>query len=119
MDFVKEYWNEVFAPSLEAYQGGLETPNPDVYCNRHVKFDHLKRFVQDKLGIKSMATGHYVRTRNALGGSAPPQLLKGVDHTKDQSYFLSLVKVRPSQCIIWCTAEQSVLPLCGARRASS
>lgn len=109
----------MFAPSLEAYHGGLETPNPDVYCNRHVKFDHLKRFVQNKLGIKSMATGHYVRTRNASSGFGPPQLLKGVDHTKDQSYFLSLVKVLLTRMLASDVTKLSILLYHVLRRASS
>ncbi len=93
VNFVKEYWNEVFSPMLAGYRSGAVTPNPDVYCNRQVKFHHMKRFIEDKLGIQTMATGHYARTRVLPGEEVLPQLLKGVDPAKDQSYFLSLVKV--------------------------
>ncbi len=89
---MKEYWNEVFSPVLDSYKSGVETPNPDVLCNRFVKFHHLRRFVSDKLGVQTMATGHYARVSNGVNGGMP-QLLKGVDPTKDQSYFLSLLQV--------------------------
>ena len=108
---MKEYWNEVFAPFLDAYQEGVQTPNPDAFCNRHVKFKHLLNFVNDKLGIETIATGHYsqiVSVNSAVSdacasGSAQPsckvQLLKGNDPLKDQSYFLALAKVIIIYCI--------------------
>lgn len=92
VDFSKEYWNEVFSPLLDAYKGGMETPNPDVFCNRFVKFHHLKKYVNEKLGVKMLATGHYARVRPGVDDK-PPELLRGIDFTKDQSYFLSLLKV--------------------------
>jgi tRNA-specific 2-thiouridylase len=92
VNFVKEYWNEVFSPFLDAYQAGKETPNPDAFCNRHVKFKHLLSYVNNKLGIDMIATGHYSRTVH--NGDHSTRLLKGTDPTKDQSYFLALTKVR-------------------------
>lgn len=96
VDFVKEYWNEVFQPFLHSYQTGLETPNPDVYCNRHIKFDAFLKFATDKLGVDFMATGHYARlSRSGSNEGANDgdrvQLMAGKDALKDQSYFLSLV----------------------------
>ena len=41
VDFSKDYWNDVFVPFIEAYETGLITPNPDVYCNRHIKYDRF------------------------------------------------------------------------------
>jgi tRNA-specific 2-thiouridylase len=92
VNFVKEYWNEVFSPFLDAYQAGKQTPNPDAFCNRHVKFKHLLSYVNKKLGIDMIATGHYSRTVHSSDHST--QLLKGLDPTKDQSYFLALTRVR-------------------------
>ena len=45
VNFSKEYWNNVFIPFLEAYETGLLTPNPDVYCNRNVKFYQLQSYI--------------------------------------------------------------------------
>jgi len=108
---VKEYWNEVFTPFLDAYQTGVETPNPDAFCNRFVKFSHFRKFVTQKLGIDTIATGHYARmvdssltgSKNGVvsgssstGGTVGTgvQMLRGLDPLKDQSYFLALTKVR-------------------------
>ena len=100
VQFIKEYWTEVFTPFLESYQSGVETPNPDVYCNRHIKFHHFKNFVREKWGISKIATGHYVRldagckTIKASDSALPQHLLyTGLDSSKDQSYFLSMTSV--------------------------
>jgi tRNA U34 2-thiouridine synthase MnmA/TrmU len=112
VNFVKEYWNEVFSPFLDSYRTGVETPNPDAFCNRQVKFGHLKKYVNHSLGISMIATGHYSRTvlptvpvtvsmadncssgtTESISGINNVQLLKGVDPLKDQSYFLCLTKV--------------------------
>jgi tRNA-specific 2-thiouridylase len=83
VNFAKDYKDRVFAEFLREYKAG-RTPNPDVLCNAEIKFkaflDHSVR-----LGAEKIATGHYARTRFHSGGH---QLLKGVDSTKDQSYFL-------------------------------
>jgi tRNA-specific 2-thiouridylase len=84
VNFAAEYKDRVFAEFLREYQAG-RTPNPDVLCNAEIKFkaflDHAMR-----LGAEKIATGHYARVREAAGGDF--QLLKGVDASKDQSYFL-------------------------------
>ncbi len=82
-NFATEYWDHVFAEFLEEYQQG-RTPNPDILCNREIKF---KTFLDhaDDLGADMMATGHYVRKGESNGEY---QLLKGMDQNKDQSYFL-------------------------------
>ena len=82
-NFASEYWDHVFAEFLEEYQQG-RTPNPDILCNREIKF---KTFLDhaDDLGADMMATGHYVR-KGEIDGEY--QLLKGLDQNKDQSYFL-------------------------------
>ena len=85
VNFAAEYKDRVFAEFLREYQAG-RTPNPDVLCNAEIKFkaflDHAMR-----LGAEKIATGHYARVRqNADTGLF--ELLKGLDPSKDQSYFL-------------------------------
>ena len=89
--FIKEYWNDVFEPMLHSYSNGVTTPNPDVECNRVIKFDALKRYINKELGIVTMATGHYARTENDINGQL--KLLTGIDTSKDQSYFLCRTSV--------------------------
>lgn len=60
---MKEYWNDVFIPFLESYQTGIFTPNPDVFCNKFVKFHYFKKFMYDNYNIKYIATGHYCRVQ--------------------------------------------------------
>lgn len=61
VNFVKEYWNNVFSTLLEKYQSGY-TPNPDIICNKNIKFDHFIHLAQTKFHADAVATGHYVRT---------------------------------------------------------
>src|SRR3569833_177824 len=83
VNFAAEYKDRVFAEFLREYQAG-RTPNPDVLCNAEIKFkaflDHAMR-----LGAEKIATGHYARVRENDGGF---ELLKGLDESKDESYFL-------------------------------
>ena len=85
-NFAQTYREQVFARFLEDYAKGL-TPNPDILCNREVKF---KVFLDEALamGADHVATGHYAR-RAKLGQHWA--LLRGVDRTKDQSYFLQAI----------------------------
>lgn len=83
VNFAKEYWDRVFAYFLKEYQAG-RTPNPDVLCNREIKFRAFLDFAMT-LGASRMATGHFVRS------DARGRLLKGTDPNKDQSYFLYMV----------------------------
>ena len=85
VNFAADYKDRVFAAFLHEYRAG-RTPNPDILCNAEIKFksflDHAMR-----LGASHIATGHYARVRlNATTGKH--ELLKGLDATKDQSYFL-------------------------------
>ena len=83
VNFAADYKDRVFAEFLREYQAG-RTPNPDVLCNAEIKFkaflDHAMR-----LGAQKIATGHYARVREHAGCF---ELLKGLDESKDQSYFL-------------------------------
>lgn len=88
VNFASEYKDRVFAEFLREYQAG-RTPNPDVLCNAEIKFkaflDHAMH-----LGADMIATGHYARVRQVTSGpnAGQTQLLKAVDASKDQSYFL-------------------------------
>ncbi|QSX77557.1 tRNA 2-thiouridine(34) synthase MnmA [Agrilutibacter solisilvae] len=82
-DFSSEYWSGVFAHFLDEYAAG-RTPNPDVLCNREIKFKHFLDAAQE-LGAQYIATGHYARIARSGEGW---KLLKAADRGKDQSYFL-------------------------------
>lgn len=84
VDFEKEYWNNVFQPSVDIYESGL-TPNPDILCNREIKFKRLSDYVFERSSSDYIATGHYVRLRKS---NEDVELLTGLDPNKDQSYFL-------------------------------
>jgi tRNA-specific 2-thiouridylase len=83
VNFVKEYWDNVFAHFLEEFRKGY-TPNPDILCNREIKFKVLLDKALE-IGGDFLATGHYCRKGSNEGSY---QLLKGSDPAKDQSYFL-------------------------------
>ncbi|MDC3221588.1 tRNA 2-thiouridine(34) synthase MnmA [Gammaproteobacteria bacterium] len=88
VNFVDEYWNEVFTDFLNEYKAG-RTPNPDILCNRNIKFKH---FLNHALSLNGdyIATGHYCRQYLAINKTV--SLLKGKDANKDQSYFLHKVE---------------------------
>ena len=87
VNFSHEYWERVFKIFLDEYKMG-RTPNPDVICNREIKFREFLEF-SIKLGANFIATGHYARTRKR---NSKTELLIGKDSTKDQSYFLYQVQ---------------------------
>lgn len=87
VNFSQEYRDKVFADFLAEYRRG-RTPNPDVACNRLIKFGDCLRYAE-RLGADVVATGHYARVRETANGW---QLLKGADTSKDQSYFLHAVR---------------------------
>ncbi|WP_311954449.1 tRNA 2-thiouridine(34) synthase MnmA [Halomonas garicola] len=90
-NFAAEYWDNVFEHFLAEYQAG-RTPNPDILCNREIKFKVFLDYAE-LLGAEKIATGHYVRQGLVRQGQddARPRLLKGLDANKDQSYFLHAV----------------------------
>ena len=85
-NFAAEYWDNVFEHFLNEYKAG-RTPNPDILCNREIKFKAFLDYAQ-MLGAEKIATGHYARLADTSTG---PTLLKGLDDNKDQSYFLHAV----------------------------
>ncbi len=103
-NFSAEYWDNVFEHFLKEYRAG-RTPNPDVLCNKEIKFKAFLEYAQE-LGSDLIATGHYVR-RSDMGGET--HLLKGLDRDKDQSYFLCEVG---ETCL-----KQSLFPVGGLRKS--
>lgn len=86
VNFEKEYQERVFSHFLSEYRKG-RTPNPDVLCNREIKFKAFLEFAM-KLGAERLATGHFVQMETRDGR---PVLLRGSDQRKDQSYFLYML----------------------------
>lgn len=93
-NYAAEYWQRVFALFLAEYEAG-RTPNPDILCNREIKFpalvDHARR-----LGAEHVATGHYAEVRHEPDASS---LLRAADADKDQTYFLCRItqdQLRPA-----------------------
>ena len=84
INFAAEYWDNVFEHFLAEYKAG-RTPNPDILCNKEIKFKAFLEYAAEDLGADFIATGHYVR-RPPL--DQQPKLLRGLDSNKDQSYFL-------------------------------
>lgn len=86
VDFVKEYWDNVFTHFLEEYGKG-RTPNPDILCNKFIKFAAFMEYA-NKLGFDTLATGHYAQVKHEENHSL---MLRGADDNKDQTYFLCQV----------------------------
>jgi tRNA-uridine 2-sulfurtransferase len=84
VNFEKQYWDKVFTYFLDEYKAG-RTPNPDVMCNKEIKFKAFLDHALD-LGADYLATGHYARVEYRDGEY---KLLRGLDENKDQSYFLN------------------------------
>lgn len=89
VNFTQAYWDRVFTYFLEEYRSG-RTPNPDVMCNKEIKFNAFLKFALE-LEAQKLATGHYARIEERQGRFI---LLKGADPTKDQSYFLHVLGQR-------------------------
>ncbi|XP_049422549.1 mitochondrial tRNA-specific 2-thiouridylase 1 [Epinephelus fuscoguttatus] len=124
VSYVKEYWHEVFSYLLKEYEKG-RTPNPDILCNKHIKFNHFHKYAINTLGADAMATGHYARTsqedeevfqqtptaqpsslfRDRFEIRNPVRMYQGADLFKDQTFFLSQI----SQDAL----RQTMFPLAG------
>ena len=87
INFAAEYWDHVFEHFLKEYKAG-RTPNPDILCNKEIKFKAFLEFADEVLNADFIAMGHYVRRTFPTQDNEPIQLLRGLDTNKDQSYFL-------------------------------
>ena len=99
VNFSQEYWDEVFQHCLDEFAQG-RTPNPDIWCNKYIKFDKLLKYVND-LGADYLATGHYA----AIESNSLFELHACEDITKDQTYFLYTLQQHQ--------LRQALFPLCG------
>lgn len=86
VDFIKEYWDNVFSFFISEYESG-RTPNPDILCNKYIKFDAFLEFAK-KNGFDLIAMGHYAKRVEKDGHF---YLEKCYDQNKDQTYFLSQI----------------------------
>src|SRR5277367_4681043 len=104
VSFAQQYRERVFSHFLREYAAG-RTPNPDVLCNREIKFGVCLDYMH-RLGASWIATGHYARVQPSPTG---PQLLRATDVAKDQSYFLH--GIEPS------ALEKTLFPIGELRKA--
>ena len=101
LDLIDQYQERIVDYLLEGYRNGV-TPNPDVMCNREMKFGLFLDYALDQ-GFEKVGTGHYVRGRQHQDGSA--SLWRGADPNKDQSYFLSMMSQKQVAHGIFPTGE--------------
>ena len=87
VDLIDQYKARIVDYLVEGYRSGI-TPNPDVWCNREMKFGVFLDYAREQ-GFEAVATGHYARKRTLADGG--PAILRGADPNKDQSYFLALM----------------------------
>ncbi|MBT6276825.1 MAG: tRNA 2-thiouridine(34) synthase MnmA [Chromatiales bacterium] len=103
VNFATEYWDRVFANFLSEHERG-RTPNPDVLCNREIKFKEFRDHAA-RLGANQVATGHYARIRYGCDGRI--RLLKASDTAKDQSYFLHALSQEALRGVIFPLGEMN------------
>lgn len=101
IDLIDSYRERIVDYLIEGYRSGI-TPNPDVWCNREMKFGIFLDYALAQ-GFERVATGHYARRRDLTDGSAA--ILRGADPNKDQSYFLALMTQRQTRHALFPTGE--------------
>ena len=97
VDFIQEYWNDVFENFLHEYKNG-RTPNPDILCNKYIKFDRMLNYALNQLKGDYLATGHYAKIKNN-------KLYKADDLEKDQSYFLAQLNKKQLENVLFPLAQ--------------
>ncbi|MCI5745240.1 MAG: tRNA 2-thiouridine(34) synthase MnmA [Erysipelotrichaceae bacterium] len=100
VDFIKEYWDNVFKYFIDEYKKG-RTPNPDIMCNKYIKFDSFAKFAKNN-GADYIATGHYAKIIHNGDYSI---LKKAFDDNKDQSYFLSFLSQEQLKNVLFPLAD--------------
>jgi tRNA-specific 2-thiouridylase len=98
IEFIKDYWINVFQQVIDGYSKGI-TPNPDVLCNKFVKFDSMLKYCRERFDMEELATGHYARI------GPDHALLRAKDLWKDQSYFLSFVNSEQLRDVVFPLGE--------------
>ena len=101
VDLITQYQERIVDYLLEGYRSGI-TPNPDVYCNREMKFGVFLDYALEQ-GFEYVATGHYARRREMEDGSV--SIIRGADPNKDQSYFLSLMQQQQAKHALFPVGE--------------
>ncbi|RPJ34855.1 MAG: tRNA 2-thiouridine(34) synthase MnmA [Verrucomicrobiaceae bacterium] len=101
IDLIDSYRDRIVDYLIEGYRSGI-TPNPDVWCNREMKFGIFLDYALAQ-GFEFVATGHYARRRTLTDGSSA--ILRGADPNKDQSYFLALMTQRQAAHALFPTGE--------------
>ncbi|WP_343075426.1 tRNA 2-thiouridine(34) synthase MnmA [Puniceicoccus vermicola] len=96
VNLVRNYREKVVTYLVDGYRRGI-TPNPDIMCNREMKFG-VFRDVARQEGFSHIATGHYCRSQSSEGQT---RILEGIDKTKDQSYFLALTRGEDLQNVVF------------------
>ncbi|MDY0277810.1 MAG: tRNA 2-thiouridine(34) synthase MnmA [Acholeplasma sp.] len=96
VDFIKEYWDEVFSYFLNEYKKN-RTPNPDILCNNEIKFKAFVRYAKE-LNYDYIAMGHYARIDHS---GNEPVLLRAKDQNKDQTYFLSQLETKQLENVLF------------------
>ncbi|RMA79006.1 tRNA-specific 2-thiouridylase [Metamycoplasma subdolum] len=99
VDFIKEYWEHVFSYLINEYKKG-RTPNPDIFCNKFIKFKSFADYAFNELKADFIAMGHYAQTKDGF-------LYRGKDKSKDQSYFLAQLSNEQLKKVIFPLAEIS------------
>jgi tRNA-specific 2-thiouridylase len=97
IDFIKEYWDYVFQYFIDEYKKG-RTPNPDIFCNKYIKFDKFLEFAKS-MGCDYIATGHYAKRVDVSDDYV--EIHKSFDQNKDQTYFLSQVNQKQLQACLF------------------
>lgn len=97
VDFVKEYWNEVFEYFISEYKKS-RTPNPDILCNKNIKFKYFLNYAVDNLDADYIAMGHYANITTENGKKF---LSIAKDSEKDQTYFLSFLSQKQIEKVLF------------------
>ncbi|KKB26849.1 tRNA-specific 2-thiouridylase MnmA [Mycoplasmopsis meleagridis] len=92
VDFIKEYWSDVFTNFIEEYKKG-RTPNPDIFCNKYIKFQAFANYAFNNLNADYISMGHYA---NVING----HLFRAKDSEKDQTYFLAQLSYEQLEKVI-------------------
>ncbi|WP_371808115.1 tRNA 2-thiouridine(34) synthase MnmA [Mycoplasma sp. Mirounga ES2805-ORL] len=97
VDFIKEYWDNVFQNFIEEYKKS-RTPNPDILCNKYIKFDAFAKYAFNNLNADFIAMGHYAKVKDG-------QLYRAKYQEKDQTYFLAQLSTEQLKKVIMPLAD--------------